>query len=725
MCSQNMPLPKPLRLLVLGGGAVVTELYLPALARLGWTKSVEVTDLSAAAINQTQAQHPWVRAYQAGFAEALSQAAARRCCDAVVVALPNSLHVPAVQAALNAGFPVLCEKPLAMSQADCNSLATLAEDKKTPLVAGMVRRLSQSAKSLKEALQLGLIGTVREVTVEHGGPYAWTSASGAFFRRENGGILADLGVHHLDWLGSILGPLDPVGYEDDARGGVEASCRYELKTATGVKVLLRLTHLHELPNTTTFVGDKGSLTLNRNDFATCQWRDVAGLLRGELRCEHAFDDASWPPDFLSCFSQQFVNFARVVQGEEAEAVSAREAGATMGLIERAYSTRDESHRPAGADNRPGLPSGRAVVTGGTGFIGTALVERLSQLGFKDIAVPVRGYQTCVSVARFPVQLPRVDLNNRTVVRELVAGARWVFHCALGQAETDARQVTVDATKLLLEEAEAAGVEAVVVLSTAWVWAMAGEDTQITESMAMRPAPGHYGKTKAEMQQNCLEWAASHRKTRLVILNPSCVYGPEGKTYTRMPAELAKNGGFAWVDGGNGLANYVYIDNLIDATLLTATRPEAHGKAFLATDGWCSWREFLAPLLPAQAESFPSYSQTDLATMEHSDRIGLGRVLRSLAGNSALRRWVRERWLIRKLRHRMPTSWFRRPEAAATVAGTHPERKAIPPFWIGELFGPSRTRFSNEKLKGLGWRPQVDLSSGLARSAQWLRNTHRL
>ena len=269
---------KPLRLLILGGGAVVSELYLPALERMGWTRGITVTDMSAKVLAQVEAQRPWVQTQRAGFQELLAQAGLRQQFDAVVVALPNSLHVPAVEAALNAGFPVLCEKPLAMSREECESLAALAESKNLVLAVGMVRRLSQAAQTIREALNQQLIGPLREVRIANGGPYGWTSASGAFFKRENGGILADLGVHHLDWLGSLLGSLTPVSYEDDARGGVEASCTYALTSASGVQVSLNLTHLYPRANTTTFVGDKGSLVLGKDDFAACRRYDKEGKL---------------------------------------------------------------------------------------------------------------------------------------------------------------------------------------------------------------------------------------------------------------------------------------------------------------------------------------------------------------------------------------------------------------------------------------------------------------
>ena len=203
----------PIKLLILGGGPVVTEFYLPALARLGWTAGITITDRSPDVLAKTAQLAPWAATRVLGFQDVLADSILVNGHDAVVVAVPNSLHVAAVEAALRAGRPVLCEKPLALQAAECKRLGELAASLKLPLAVGMVRRLVPAIQAARLALRNGLLGELQSVEVAHGGPYAWASDSGAFFRRENGGILADLGVHYLDWLADALGPLTPVSYE--------------------------------------------------------------------------------------------------------------------------------------------------------------------------------------------------------------------------------------------------------------------------------------------------------------------------------------------------------------------------------------------------------------------------------------------------------------------------------------------------------------------------------
>jgi predicted dehydrogenase/nucleoside-diphosphate-sugar epimerase len=706
---------EPLRLILLGAGAVTREFYLPALERLGWQGQVLALDPSESALSELQSCFPQVKVRRGGH-ELLGTGDLKAGASyaAVVVASPNVHHVAGVSAALEAGFPVLCEKPLALKPEECLLLGRLAAERGLPLVAGMVRRYSAANLAALKALRSGLIGALREIHVDHGGPYAWTSATGAFFRRENGGILSDLGVHHLDWISTMACPLKPVAYEDDAAGGVEMTCDYRLEGAGDVAVRMQLSHRFKRPDVTVLRGDKGSILLRKADFESCEWRDAAGELRGVLKAEQAFDQKDWPVDFVSCFAQQFLDFQKRIQGGAPDMASAEDAAHVMQLIDHAYSQRAE---PQAEDaGRPGLPSGRCVVTGGTGFIGTVLVERLAQLGMGEIVVPVRGYQTCASVARFPVSLPKVDLMDREAVRECVKGARWVFHLALGATDDEAFRITVDGTRILVEEAEAAGVEAVVILSTAWVYGLHPERRVVNEQSPFEPAGGNYGRSKAAMQKAALEQAAKMKRTRLVILNPTCVYGPEGKTFTRLPIDLAAQGQFAWVEGGRGTVNHVYVDNLVDAMLLTAVHPDAHGKAWLASDGCRTWREYLSALLPGPAESYPDYDAAYFRELARHSKLSLKQLLRALAGFPPLRRWVRERGLVKWMRKRIS---FIRPAAPAKAGSVPGAARPAPVPWLLDLFGPSATVVDASALRSLGWVPRVDFHEGMKRTGEWL------
>ena len=81
-----------------------------------------------------------------------------------------------------------------------------------------------------------------------------------------------------------------------------------------------------------------------------------------------------------------------------------------------------------------------------------------------------------------------------------------------------------------------------------------------------------------MERWCLSRSASSSPTRIVILNPSCVFGPGGSTYSEMPHRMAKSGSFCWIEQGRGIANFCFVDNLVDAVLLAASLKVPSGLA---------------------------------------------------------------------------------------------------------------------------------------------------
>ena len=250
------------------------------------------------------------------------------------------------------------------------------------------------------------------------------------------------------------------------------------------------------------------------------------------------------------------------------------------------------------------------------------------------------------------------------------------------------------------------------------------DVVVDETWPYSPAGGHYGRSKMRMEQWCLETAQHLGKTRLVVLNPSCVFGPEGKTYTQLPLELAKKSQFAWVDDGRGIANYIFIDNLVDAMLWVASCPNAHGERYLVTDGFCSWRQFLEPLLGHHAEDLPSYQAAKFASFDRLDRNKLPDVFKSLMGNAELRKWVRDRkWMNSIKQIARPLA---KDKSATVVATNHADQPHMyPPSWLPELFGPTVTRFSNSKLRGIGWQPSVGLAEAHLRTKKWLAEIGQL
>lgn len=152
--------------------------------------------------------------------------------DAVSVCTPNVVHGPATIAAAQAGYHVLCEKPMAISCEESSEMIRIAKENKIKLMVGHNQRLMSPHVKAKELLQSGELGKVLTFrsAFSHGGPESWAKdgADSWFFRKEQAfvGALGDLGVHKIDlvmWLleadvvevSSMMERLEKAGDVDD------------------------------------------------------------------------------------------------------------------------------------------------------------------------------------------------------------------------------------------------------------------------------------------------------------------------------------------------------------------------------------------------------------------------------------------------------------------------------------------------------------------------------
>jgi len=716
------------RLLVLGGGAVVRECYLPALTRLGWRKSVVIVESSPKSCATLRSQFPDVEIIEGEYQAVLGDCDVASLYDGAVIALPNFLHEDAVLRALRQGLPVLCEKPLAMNSKSCLQIASVAAEAAQPVMVGMVRRAIPTVRVIQEGLEEGIIGRLLSIDIEHGGRFSWPSDSGCYFVPENGGLLLNMGVHYLDMAECWLGPLFPRRYRDDYKGGVEANFEYELTAAGNVAVRIAASYTNTLRNTIVVNGSGGTLTADVDTVDHCTWESARTGLRGNIGLAASTRSGDQPFDLSSAFVEELVEFSKVIGGKALPAVDARQAASTAALIDWAVGNRQPIYgSPARclSARRPSLAAGPTVVTGGTGFVGTKLVARLCELGFRDIRIPVRSYRSGAGVACLPVNRELADLLSYEQVKKAVRAARYVFHLAYGANGKDASRVTVEGTRNVVEAAIEIGVECVVVVSTTSVFGHTTTVGVVDESSPYKPDLGEYGRSKAKAEKYCLERARTSGRTRIVVLNPSSIYGPGGWLFTEFPARAAKAGQFCWIDEGIGKFNYTFVENFVDALLLAAQHANAHGERFIINDGTCSLREFLTLLLGRLADDLPAYTRQELVNRA-SARASLRDLVRAMANDS-----------VRDVLNDMPVFRFAKRLASNHMEGLYekaraawrPRRngtalqaeRAYPPGWLADIFGPMQIECSAAKArKDLGWSPVVTLREGQELSVAWLQ-----
>lgn len=182
--------------------------------------------------------------------------------DAVFVATPNACHLPDVLAAVAAGKPVLCEKPMAMNAGECRQMVEAACKTGVLLGVAQVFRFEESTARFRRHVVEGDIGRPVFARSEFSFPGINHARTWMYSRAiAGGGPIADIGVHCIDALRYVLQDdvvrIGTLGHLDEQSGDVEAaaSLTLEFRQGTLAAVLVSMRAQYRTP--LEIVGDSG------------------------------------------------------------------------------------------------------------------------------------------------------------------------------------------------------------------------------------------------------------------------------------------------------------------------------------------------------------------------------------------------------------------------------------------------------------------------------------
>jgi len=252
---------------------------------------------------------------------------------------------------------------------------------------------------------------------------------------------------------------------------------------------------------------------------------------------------------------------------------------------------------------------RALVTGGSGFVGRQLLRQLVQSGHAVRALVRSDAAECVVAAR-GAQPVRGDLSDVGALRASCDGVDVVAHLAAEVSDhgplSRFYEVNVEGTRALLEAARRAGARRFIHVSTEAVLLDGKPLIDVDES---RPLPdraiGNYAFTKGLAERLVRENNRPGFST--ITLRPRLVWGPGDTTLVPRLIDAMQSGSFAWIDQGVALTSTCHVRNLCAGIAAAFERGTPGGVYFLSDGEPIALRPFVEALVRPHGVTTPTRS----------------------------------------------------------------------------------------------------------------------
>ncbi|MGY8681582.1 NAD-dependent epimerase/dehydratase family protein [Bradyrhizobium sp. UFLA05-153] len=344
-----------------------------------------------------------------------------------------------------------------------------------------------------------------------------------------------------------------------------------------------------------------------------------------------------------------------------------------------------------------------AVLGASGFIGNRTVEIFQRDGDVDVRPVVQRPSRAALPRRFNLPIQIADALDTKSLTAAFEGCDSVIMAIAGAPKTIVRSI-----EPVYRAAMKSNVRRLIYLSSASVHGQApaiGVD-ETTPLSKRQPIAYNNAKVVAEQQLWRLREIG---RVEVVILRPGIVFGPRSQ-WTGGVADEILNGTAYLTEGGWGVCNSIYVDNLIHAIKLALVTTNADGKAFLVGDAEAvTWRDLYLPICQAL-----DYDLSDLPTPTMAD---------VMDERASVAQRVRDANFFQSLRWIVP-----RPARAAVKAAIREMRRPlsteIPASYSVTLerallhtssYRPAYARAQRE----LGYCPPITFEEGCRRSVEWL------
>ena len=195
--------------------------------------------------------------------------------DAIYVATPHPSHKENVISALNAGKPVLCEKPFAVNAHEAREMVLAAEKNGVALMEAMWARFLPHYAHVREIIASGVLGQILTVQADHGQRLADRNIPRLIEPSLAGGALLDLGIYPVSFAHMILGnPSRITASAVLTEKGVDAQTSMIFDYGDGAQAILTTSMIEQTPCRAVVAGVNGWLEIDRTFYNPTSMRVV-------------------------------------------------------------------------------------------------------------------------------------------------------------------------------------------------------------------------------------------------------------------------------------------------------------------------------------------------------------------------------------------------------------------------------------------------------------------
>lgn len=344
-----------------------------------------------------------------------------------------------------------------------------------------------------------------------------------------------------------------------------------------------------------------------------------------------------------------------------------------------------------------------AVIGANGFIGNRVVEMLHLGGEHEVRPVVRRASGLALASRFGIAGRIADALDAGALADALAGCDIVVHALAGDRRTIVRSVPS-----VYKAAERAGCRRIIYLSSAMVHGQAPPSACDETAPLSRKQPIPYNNAKV-MAESLLFGLRRSGPVEAVALRPGIVYGPRSQWIGGLADQLL-GGQACLVDGGAGICNAIYVDNVVDAIIRCFDAPQADGEAFLLGEpDPPTWYDFYARVAEALGVDIGQVPHVGFAVPQPGIKDRIDRLRQSAPVRAALGA------LPASLSRGLAAFW----EASGALPSSPATKGPRPTLEMALLHRSKHVPDWNKARRAIGYEPPVPQEEAWRRTLSWL------